>query len=106
MKIISVDRNYVGLTLIPGSWRWTDGTSANSVPWYPRKPCGGDDCAELLDDGGNFGINDIDRFGSLTKGALWAVKLTYNQLQQVSFVFAILYLFVVNPHPTSKKIFF
>jgi len=76
MKAISVDRIYIGLTLINGSWIWADGSPANDVPWYPNQPSGGENCAELLEYRGSFGINDVPCDGKWPKGALCAVKLT------------------------------
>jgi len=76
MKFISVERIYIGLKLSEERWRWIDGSSANSVPWYPGQPSGGENCAELLEEGGSFGINDIVCSGVWTKGALCAIKLT------------------------------
>ena len=76
MEFISVKRIYIGLTLIRGSWIWADSSPANGVPWYPKQPSGGENCAELLEYRGSFGINDIPCKGLLTKGALCAVKLT------------------------------
>jgi len=62
--------------LSEGRGRWIDGSSANSVPWHPGQPSGGENCGELLEEGGSFGINDMKCSGVWTQCALCAIKLT------------------------------
>jgi len=75
MNSKSIERIYVGLKLRGKRWRWIDRSSANGVPWYPGQPSGGENCAELLELRGSFGINDIGCSGVSTQGALCEVQV-------------------------------
>ena len=78
MEQLQPYRLLVGLRLIGGIWKWTDGSPATNVPWRPRQPSGDGDCAELADYDYIIGINDIpcshDR-----SGAICEVRLTWNK---------------------------
>ena len=75
MKQLQPYRLLIGSRLIGGIWKWIDGSPATSVPWRPRQPSGGGDCAELEDHDDIIRINDIpcshDR-----SGAICEVRLT------------------------------
>jgi len=76
MKVMSVDRIYVGLNLSGGSWRWIDGSSATNIPWIPGSPSGGENCVELLENVASFEFNDMTCFGVWTNGELCSVEIT------------------------------